>query len=68
MQKRAELKESGERPGSLSVEALINCGPKQGGSGWLPMSTRRKQIASLACTEQPQGPGQAVSGRMQDSC
>lgn len=42
-----ELKKSGERSGSLSVEGLINCGPKQGGSGWLPMSKR--EANSFTC-------------------
>lgn len=57
MHRRAEFKESGERPVSLGVlGALTHCGPKQGGNGWLPISRGGKQIASFClCGAGPRG-------------
>lgn len=56
MHRRAEFKESGERPVSLGVlGTLTHCGPKQGGSGWLLVSRRGKQIASFTSMEQVPG-------------
>lgn len=54
MHRRAEFKESGERPVSLGVlGALTHWGPKQGGSGWLPVSRGGK--ASFASMKQVPG-------------
>lgn len=38
-----------------SRERLLTVVPKQGGSGWLPLSRGGKQIASLSSTEQVPG-------------